>query len=344
MFIIIAFVIILSISLYYIFVHSDKQNMTNIDSPNQVPPKDWQPLRILSANVGNSSLNCQGVYNNKLCEISVEKAISNNIQALKPDIVFLQELLHPSQCSGWTELNHQKVCYLGNLQSESNQARRLLGKEYTIVCAARVRPQIGHPLGMECIGIRISIGTIEGCEPGELCFSSKGLDVPGEECNPEFIVMSAVAKVHNLRIGLINAHPNSRDRLCRDNAIKQIFEGYNSIHLLEFPKNIIIAGDFNFDPFKGNGNTPESWQKYVGVFGSGLPFYYHSGLAEHIPPYATTFFLLQKKTVDHLISNFALGTCITLGESPSTQRIDNGRGMDHRAILCNLWIPPDSNP
>lgn len=300
-------------------------------------PINWQLLRIITANVGNISIDCRGQYNNKLCEIDVEDAIAKNIQALKPDIVFLQELLHPSQCDGWNERNPKKVCSQNVRQIEPNQARRLLGENYTIICAARMRSEIGHPLGMECIGVRINAGIIEGCEFGEVCFTSEGLDTPYEGCNPEFIILSAIAKVYGIRIGLINAHPHSRDKVCRDAAISQIFEGDNNISPLKLPKKIIIAGDFNFDPFRDSKNIPESWQKYVG---SEQLFHYHSGLAEHDPPYPTAFFLLKKKTVDHVISNFALGTCTTLGEAPRSKRIDNGKGMDHRALLCDMWISP----
>jgi endonuclease/exonuclease/phosphatase family metal-dependent hydrolase len=320
-----------------ILLHINKplRTMTTLSSLAQTPP-NWQLIRLLTANVGNISLACRGPYNHKLCEKSVEENISKYIQILQPDIVFFQELLHPSQCDGWIEANEEKACF-ENL-SEPNQTRRLLGNSYTILCASRMRQEIGHPVGMECIGVHLKAGTIEGCLPGELCYTDKGLDTPTAECNPEFIIMSVNATIRNIPMRLINAHPHSQDKQCRDNSLEQLFESISDVSGTK--ANIIIAGDFNFDPFRSAKNTPSAWGRNVGTFGSGKPFYYHSGIAEHNPPYPTAHFLLQKKTIDHVISNFAAGVCATLGESPGTQRIDGGKGMDHRAILCEMWIPP----
>lgn len=312
--------------------------MPNIDSLAQRPP-GWQQVRILTANVGNLSLACSGHYNNKLCKKSVEENVAKNIKALHPDIVFFQELIHPSQCEGWVENNKGRVCFGIGSQSEPNQARRLLGEAYTIVCASRMRVEVGHPVGMECIAVKIQAGAIEGYLAGKTYESLDGLDTLGGECNPEFVIMSAKAKVHNIDLKLINAHPHSRDRNCRDESLRQIFERPKNATLTS-SENIIIAGDFNFDPFRSINNPPDIWLQNVGLFGSGKPFYYHSGLAEHDPPYPTANFLLQKKTIDHVVSNFATGICVTLGEAPRTQRIDGGKGMDHKAVLCDMWIPP----
>ena len=301
----------------------------------------WQTIRVLTANVGNVNLRLRKKYNNKLSEQKVEHAISRNIQELKPDIVFLQELMHPSQCDDWIETDKNKVCYQAGLNAETNQARRLLGNEYSILCSSRMRQEIGHPVGMECIAVHINAGTIQGCQPGELCQASEGLDIVGSKCNPEFVVMSANAQVRNVRIRLVNAHPHSRNIPCRDSALEQIFEGQSGIPALADGQYTIIAGDLNFDPFRAPENMPAVWQRHVGLFGSGKDFYYHSGLAEHSPPYPTVYFLLQKKTIDHVISNFARGVCTTLGEAPGTLRIDGGEGMDHRAVFCEMWIPPN---
>jgi len=311
--------------------------MTILNSLTEIPP-NWQSIRLLTVNVGNISFACRGPYNHKLCQKRVEENISNNIRALQPDVIFLQELLHPSQCDGWTELDRRKVGFDKNNQSVSNQARRLLGSSYTIYCASRMRPEIGHPIGMECIGVHTNAGIIEGCQPGGLFYSSEGLDSPNPECNPEFIIMATMAKVRNITIKLINAHPHSRERRCRDNSLEQLFEKVKEAQNVK--TNTIIAGDFNFDPFHSVEKTPDIWKKNVGVFGSGKPFYYHSGIAEHVPPYPTASILVQKKTIDHVISNFAAGICSTLGEAPNTHRIDGGKGMDHRAIICDMWIPP----
>lgn len=297
------------------------------------------PLRVLSANVGNSNWCCKWRYNNKLCENSVENTISKNVQKLKPDIVFFQELLHPSQCMGWRENNPRKVCYYREQQVDKFQPRRLLGSDYSIACFTRVRSSSDHPVGLDCIAVHNDTGVIDGCPPGDLCVNEGRMDAPGDGCNPEFVVASVVASLLGIKVILVNAHPHSVDKSCRLSAIRQIFEGNHNSSPLAGDKYSIIAGDFNFDPFRERGELKEVWDRYVGDYGSGKPYYYHSGPSEHKPPYPTSKLIWRARTVDHVISNFLRGTCVTLSGNQNSNRIDGGRGMDHRAVFGDLWMP-----
>jgi len=304
------------------------------------PPKDWKSLRVLTANVGNVSLKCSGAYNSKLCERSVEESIAERIKELSPQVVFLQEVLHPSQCSGWIESDRSKVCHIEVTSVEPLQPRRLLGDQYTIACYERKREAADHPRGLECIALSVDVGTIKDCPSGEICFNIGRADQISGECNPEFVVHSVDASLYNtIPITLVNVHPNSRNIDCRSQQLQQIFEGGGNSGLTN-GKYTIIAGDFNTDPYRGDSPSIAYWDRFVGLYGSNKPFYYHSGIAEKDPPFFTVFNYFGKRTVDHILSNFALGEGSTLGESPNTSRLDKGRGMDHRAILADLWIPP----
>jgi endonuclease/exonuclease/phosphatase family metal-dependent hydrolase len=303
------------------------------------PPPNWNMIRILTANVGNLDFGCRGRYNNKLCYFSVEAAISQNIKKLKPDVVFLQEVLHPSQLEGWLENDPQKVGYNFEQQEEKFQPRRLLGSAYSIACFTRMRETVGHPVGFECIAVQIDSGIIEGCPPGDMCTDIGLQDQIDGDCNPEFVVGAVSAVIHGQRISLVNAHPHSRSESCRTAAIRQIFESTEEIQSLTREEKSIIAGDFNFDPFRERGRFLGVWEQFVGPYGSGKPFYYHSGIAEKDPPYPTVRSIFGTKTVDHVLSNFGFGSCVTLGEAKGTNRLDNGEGMDHRAVLCDLAIP-----
>jgi hypothetical protein len=243
------------------------------------------------------------------------------------------------QCDGWDEKDTKKVCHTAHKSKIPNQARRILGANYSIVCASRIRGNSQKPRGMECIAVSIEVGEIEGCLKGEIRFSTENSDTPGNGCNPEFIIMSVYANINGHKIKLVNAHPDSRSKYCRDYALSQVFHPPPRSTI----EKTIIAGDFNFDPFNERIKSPEIWEQNVGPFDSEKPFHYHSGISENIPPYPTAFFLNQKKTIDHIISNFAIGQGQTLGEAPRTIRLDGGRGMDHRAIFCELWFPPKSN-
>lgn len=314
---------------------------SNIGTAIDRPSKGWLSIRLLTANLGNLDLRHQRHYNNKLCDKKTENVIASNIRALQPDVVFLQELLHPDQCKGWVEINPNNVCYKFEEQKEKYQPRRLLGANYSIACAARNSLKLGHPVSLECIAVNTGVGLIEGCEAGGLCFGIGVQDTIKPGCNPDFVIHSVKARIRGLAVKLINVHVESRNRKCRNVAIRQIFERGDSYGGLAFEEYTIVAGDFNFDPFRDKDDLQDFWNIYVGDDNAKSPFRYHSGPVEHQPPYPTVRFLLQHRTVDHILSNFAVGASLTLGEAPGTLRLDNGLGMDHRALLCDLWIPPN---
>ncbi len=304
-------------------------------------PDSWQLVRIVTANVGNLSWGCGGRlrYNYKLCYSEVETRVAVSIADLHPDVVVLQEALHPAQCEGWIETDPSKACYRYQEKRPFEQVRRLLGQDYTIACFYRNRAQITIPAGVECIAVHVKSGSIEGCPLGELCYDVGTMDNPAESCNPEFLIASVGVNLKGLAVTIVNVHPNNHNIICREESIRQIFEVADKCPPLASGRYNLIAGDLNYDPFKSGAWWESVWDRYVGLYGHGKMYYYHSGPAEQVPPYPTLYQFCSRRTVDHVASNFALGTCITLGTAPNTQRLDGGRGMDHRAILCNLWIP-----
>ena len=304
-------------------------------------------LRVLTANVGNMNLACRGEYHFNLCIKSVEERIGKSIAKLSPDIIALQEVTDPRQCKGFVERDKAKVCYKYREQDPFYQVRRLVGPDYSIACDARN--------GFECIAVRVGVGVIEGCPQGQLCPSLARVDQPDSACDGGFTVSAVTVVLHanGMRIGIVNAHPQSNDvaslkkekaqcqTACRERALRQIFETVDGQPPLAQEDRNLILGDINIDPFRDDDASIQLWKQYVGAYSEGKPYYYHSGPAEHNPPYYTSFLPWKKRTLDHMVSNFAKGTCITLGEAPGTERLDGGKGTDHRALFCELEIPLD---
>jgi len=287
-------------------------------------------IRVLTANVGNLSLGCRKYYNN-LCYQDVEERIAHSIALLRPDVIVLQEVTDPEQCMGFIERDPKKVCYEYQKRVPFYQARRLIGSDYTIVCDSRRH--------YECIAVHVDIGTIEGYAPGEFCREGATTDIPTPGCDIGFTVSKVTAILYGMRVGIVNAHPQSTDVKCREWAIRQIFEEVDGRPPLASEQYNLLLGDFNIDPFREDDVSIQLWNQYVGLFDEGRPYWYHSGPAEKMPPYPTSSLFVSKKTVDYIISNFAEGICVTLGETPGTIPIDGGRGMDHRAIFGRLYIP-----
>jgi hypothetical protein len=291
-------------------------------------------LTLLSANVGNAFLDCQDGYLFKLCEIEVEDALIANIAAHDPDVVIFQEILPPGSCDAFDETNAERICHPDHEAEKVPQARRLVGEGYTVACDAN-----NH---YECIALRTGMGTIEGCESGAFCLS--GADTPPnpEGCDAGFSVSAVKVELEDGRaFTLVNGHPQSGFEYdCRAQELELIFgQGDDPGLVGEGPA--LVAGDFNLDPYEHDDVSIDVWEQHVG---EGKRFRYHSGPAEREPPYHTVDEVLFHLTLDHVASDFAVGSCKTLGMAEGTERLDGGGGTDHRALLCALSLFDEQDP
>ncbi len=303
-------------------------------------PSTAAPLKakVLTWNVGNADvLNCNKMYY-KLCMNKWEEKVTQGLAEIKPDIVNLQEILDVQWCEKQSppEKSPKKVCYQYDQQEIRDQARRVLGPGYTIVCDSRAR--------FECTGVRVGFAKVAGCPDGELCREKAHIvqDVP-EGCDPLANIFAIDIEAGGDTYRIVNGHPIASDKTCRTGEVQRMFEGYGSVPPLALAdRPTLITGDMNLDPFKAPKTDSDIlvWDKHVG---DGKPFYYLSGPAEHTPPYETD----AGRTLDHVVSNFAEGSCVTLGQAPGrprpagipTLRMDSTT-LDHDPILCELTFSP----
>jgi hypothetical protein len=282
---------------------------------------------ILSANVGNLSFGCSKVLN-KLCYKDVEERIATNIKTLSPDIIALQEVLAPWQCTVFNESNKNKVCSEPQLVP---QVRRLVGEGYTIACNSRNQ--------FECIAVKIGFGEIIGCPAGEICNNAR--TVPEiKDCDNGFTISAVTVNAKKLSIlfDVINFHPQSTNSTCRAKMINTALYGNESHPSVIQEKKVILVGDFNLDPWRDNDESVNTWNTFIKNGWGNSKLIYHSGIAESTPPYFTSFLFYKPRTLDFVVSNFSNGICNILGESPKTSRLDGGKGNDHRAIFGVLNI------
>jgi endonuclease/exonuclease/phosphatase family metal-dependent hydrolase len=280
-------------------------------------------LTILTVNVGNTAPWCWP-YVVKLCRKDVEARIARNLQALRPDLVAIQEILPPWLCKKY------RLALPGSVCAESNdlpQVRRLLGPDYTIVCESRN--------AFECIAVRTDAGEILGCDRGALCETDRMDRQPAgsqlEGCRGSVSIMASTVRVKGRTFDVVNAHAENRSPACRLASIRQIFESGSLVR----EEKALIMGDFNLDPWREDDLSSRYWRQQVGADGTS-DYVYHSGIAEHQPPHPTLRYPFFTKTYDHVVSNFLEGVTQVLGESPGTARLDGGRGMDHRAVYGRL--------
>ncbi len=94
------------------------------------------------------------------------------------------------------------------------------------------------------------------------------------------------------------------------------------------------------DPFRSNDASAEEWRQYAGPLDANKDYWHHSRVLANNKPETTHSFMWRHLTLDHIVTNFAVGDSVVLGMTPDTSRLDGGLGMDHHAVLAKLQIAP----
>ena len=306
-------------------------------------PESDDGLRFLVANVGNVDIMRCGNVAFNMCWTEQEKIVAEEIAARDADVILLQEVLTTEQCDALDDddVDDDHVCHSSYAPDEPEQARRLVGDDYTIACDAQQ--------GWECVATRVGAVSIVGCQDGQFCRDFARTNAPIDGCDPGFTVSAVTIEFDDRLLDVVNVHPPSDapgtedPQQCRHDYFQTFFD--DDAPLIEEDK-VLVAGDFNFDPYRQSEDNPDVaiWHEFVSTSfeqtrDDRLTFAYHSGLPEHNPPYFTTPIL--DRTLDHAISNGLYGRCITLGAQPGEAPLDRAKGhpieqLDHFALECVL--------
>jgi len=272
---------------------------------------------LLCANLGNADLKYFNPRQmNKLTSRLVEFRLGRRIRRLKPDIVVYQESI------GHLEYHGRKP--------RLPQIRRLLGSSYSIVTDKRWQ--------FEGIALKTSAGRILGCRAGAY-LRNRRTEHQGNLCDIGFATQTASIRLADgFEFDLAAFHLHSVNTLCRMSTLDNVFLGSppenRSPMLLN--ENILIAGDFNLDPWRENDNGEQTFRAHIARGWAGRSIHYHNRMGKDGLPEPTSIFPLVRRTIDIAASNFARGTLDTLGVTPGTRRLDGERGTDHRALFGTL--------
>lgn len=271
---------------------------------------------LLCINLGNADLKYfSEKHKNKLASRRVEGKIARRIARLKPDVVVYQESM------GYLE-------YEG-CDPQKPQIRRLLGNSYSIISDNRWQ--------FEGIALHTDIGTIEGVRSGGYEKNPR-TEKQGSECDAGFASQIAVITLKNgFQFELAAFHLHSLDVYCRSRVLRSILGSKQSQYQAQLP-HLLLAGDFNFDPWRFKDPSIETWHALTRNGWQGRPFHYHNRLAADGLPELTSQAPFLNRTIDFAVSNFLVGTLDTLGTTPGTKRLDGGSGCDHRALFGQLKI------
>jgi len=308
-------------------------------------------LRVLTINVGNGVLEA-GPYSLRLAHQGYEDHIAAKLQAVAPDIVGVQEVAPREQCETAAACpvhpDADAFCQAGagyvceqlsctDAEQRPDQIQRLLGPDYTILCAGLGEGGIDS---VDCLGVRTSFGRVVDYHDGQLLppgsYRPKwGEDAPGEwsfwlpegfepcdytakecsfkgnECDAEAAIMwadVAVAPDYEQIIRVVHLHPSALGDRCREQQLAKAFEAA-AAYWDQPSARTLMLGDWNFDPERLV--LPVEEALYYAYVGPDRRLHEHDERDEHCARVKTGPHLFGQRpaAIDRVVSDFAIGFC-----------------------------------
>lgn len=322
-------------------------------------------VRVMTINVGNNGRD--EPYPLRLSYQAYEDFVAERIQALRPDVVGLQEVLPRHTCvddgDAW-ETDSARTCF--EVDEREDPVRRLVGPDYSIVC--------DDILQVDCVAVHIEFGQIEGLALGEYEPEWSGtLPLPDElepcdytktecweklpRCDQESSMFELeIVQSGGRLIRVVHAHPAALGQACREHQLADGFRVLREAADEDADVELMMLGDWNFDPDRFNHAVEE--MLYYSHVGPGRLMREHDERDEDCARVKTAPF--DFGAFDRVLTNFAHGFCsvqheshVPVGENEPVGRFDEefeafdvfpkgeddpGR-MDHRTVVCDLYWP-----
>ncbi len=294
-------------------------------------------LRVLTYNIGNGLK--ERPYALRIRDQRYEDHVGARIRSLAPDIVLLQEVLPPTQCETFVELDPARTCH--DWEARLAPVQRILGPSYSIACDSNKH--------VECIGVRTDFGRIESLAPGELGLS-RALTAPlpgdacdylagacngrSDDCDAESSISTVRITTNDRELRIVHAHPTAIGVVCLEKQVEQAFS-------LVGETPTVIGGDWNFDPTRLTDLIPASiWFDWVG---KGQRFNSHDPRRAQCRLARTS--AGQDASLDRIATDFATGRCHVWDAPRLDDGFDfaalDGARIDHYAVHCDLYFGED---
>lgn len=285
-------------------------------------PSSLATLTVVLANVGNVNVAACSDQAFKLCQRAVEQRVAAALQALRPDITALIELLPPSLCERAPSANPANLCSAP--LEPASQVDRLFGAARPTRCDDRY--------GWDCLTVdpgRVRLAPVFDTRPSPASCDDDG-----------FTVNVGRVRVRGWPVTVTVAHPHSTAVACRADQVRDLFE-----QALPADGAAIVAGDFNLDPFREQDASVDAFRESVPsrfAWASDDTITSIPAAPSQTDPTGTTLDggvaldppgPFRQRTIDHvMVGGGVRGAC-------DVRRIDGGGGMDHRAQVCRLDVP-----
>jgi hypothetical protein len=245
-----------------------------------------------------------------------------------PDVVALQELFYSGDCPSIpAEARTGFVCERWK-EGDPTVVEALLGPGYQIAC------HLGK--NDKCLGVKKSFGRFRGCT-ADLCLGGlDGAPLPG--CgNGSRIGRGVIELSAGGTLTVVSVHGTSglsaEDAACRVRQFAQVFEDFGDGAPAASGARNLILGDFNTDPVRFHGGDASA-DALLGYTGGSRPFRFVSPVGEGAEPSYGGLV-----NIDHLISDFAKGSCWSAGITGAHPAPTPLIHFDHRPLVCSVSAP-----
>ncbi len=240
-------------------------------------------------------------------------AVKQFFATTAPDIVGFQETFWSGACPDIPdELHAQFVCETWSA-GDPTVALAVLGDGYRVAC---------HPGKPDkCIAVKKSFGTIRGCD-ADFCLDAlagEGVDDCGRGAR---VARAIVDLADDTTLEVVNVHGSSGlsddDVRCRTAQFEQAFANAS--------ERSIVLGDLNTDPIRFYDGDESAKTFRDRSQAAGFRFLTEVG-EDATPTYGGVV------NIDHVLSNFADGTCWFAGDDAHPV-VTDAVYFDHRPVVC----------
>lgn len=267
-------------------------------------------------------------YGHGLAFVPMVEQVRAYFAELSPDIIGFQELFYSGDCPSIpADAQRGFVCEDWS-PGEPTVVERLLGPGYQIAC------HLGK--SDKCIAVKRSFGTLRGCS-SNLCLDGLAGGMVdgcgrGSRVGRGVIDLSAGGSVT-----VVNVHGSSGlsqdDANCRVRQFRQVFVDLGDGEPAANGERNLVFGDMNTDPVRFYGGDVSA-DELLAWTAPHTPFRFISEVGEDAhPSYGGLV------NIDHLLSDFAEGSCYSAGVSPEHPPITQWRHFDHHPLVCSIAAP-----
>ncbi|MBN2498907.1 MAG: hypothetical protein JXR96_30230 [Deltaproteobacteria bacterium] len=263
-------------------------------------------------------------YGDGLAWMPAVEATGAFLAKLQPDLVAFQEIFYAGDCALIpAEARTDFFCQQWT-EGQPTVAQAVLGAGYQVMCMP------GN--ADKCAAVKRSFGSFRGCGSDFCLEGLQGSRIEG--CGHGARVGRAeVDLASGGTLTLVAVHGSSGfdtdDQLCRVAQFEQVFVDLGDGRPAACGERNLVMGDLNTDPGRMAGSDPSA-TRFADFAGQGKAFAF---LTDVGPDAAPSY--MDLLNIDHVVSDFATGSCWIAGLSEGHPAVIDAKYFDHKAVVCS---------